>query len=48
MRMSREEFEQHVLSAYEQLPQAARAALDEGNIDISGGGLARSGIGGGL
>ena len=34
MRMSSEEFEQHVLSAYEQLPQSARAALDEGNIDI--------------
>ena len=34
MRMSREEFEQHVLSAYEQLPQEARAAVDEGNIDI--------------
>ena len=34
MRMSREEFEQHVLSAYEQLPQEARTALDEGNIDI--------------
>ena len=34
MQMSRQEFEQHVLSAYEQLPQEARAALDEGNIDI--------------
>ena len=34
MLMSREEFEQHVLSAYGQLPQSARAALDEGNIDI--------------
>ena len=34
MRMSRQEFEQHVLAAYEQLPQEARAAVDEGNIDI--------------
>ena len=34
MRMSHQEFEQHVLSAYEQLPQEARAAVDEGNIDI--------------
>ena len=34
MLMSRPEFEQHVRSAYEQLPPTARAALDEGNIDI--------------
>ncbi len=34
MQMSRQEFEQHVLSAYEQLPQEARAAVDDGNIDI--------------
>ena len=32
--MSSDEFEQHVLSAYQQLPESAQAALDEGNIDI--------------
>ena len=34
MRMSRPEFERHVLSAYERLPEWALNALDEGNIDI--------------
>ncbi len=34
MRMSSQEFERHVLAAYEQLPAAAQAALDDGNIDI--------------
>ena len=34
MRMSGEEFERHVLSAYETLPQWALDAVDEGNIDI--------------
>ncbi len=34
MRMSSREFERHVLAAYGQLPPAAQAALEEGNIDI--------------
>ena len=34
MRMSAPEFEQHVLAAYQRLPESAQAALDDGNIDI--------------
>lgn len=34
MRMPGLEFEGHVLSAYQRLPAAAQAALDDGNIDI--------------
>ena len=34
MQMRLEDFERHVLSAYQQLPQWALDALDDGNIDI--------------
>lgn len=34
MQMRIEDFEQHVLSAYQRLPQWALDALDHGNIDI--------------
>jgi predicted Zn-dependent protease with MMP-like domain len=34
MQMRLEEFEWHVLSAYQRLPQWALEALDDGNIDI--------------
>lgn len=34
MQMPTPEFEQHVLAAYQRLPESAQAALDEGNIDI--------------